>query len=91
MQNLSLVCNLHHSSWQCQILNPLIEARDQTHNLVVPSQIHFRYTTTGTPLCVLFKSKIFSSLFRGDKVQDTFSSVSGDAAYFLVQVREWIS
>ena len=22
------VCDLHHSSWQCQILNPLIEARD---------------------------------------------------------------
>ena len=24
----SLVCGLHHSSWQCQILNPLSEARD---------------------------------------------------------------
>ena len=23
-------CNLHHSSWQCQILNPLSGARDQT-------------------------------------------------------------
>ena len=28
MQNLSLNCDLHHSSWQCQILNPLREARD---------------------------------------------------------------
>ena len=27
------VCQLHHSSQQCQILNPLSEARDQTHNL----------------------------------------------------------
>ena len=26
----SHVCNLHESSWQCQILNPLNEARDQT-------------------------------------------------------------
>ena len=25
----SHVCNLHHSSWQCQILNPLSKARDQ--------------------------------------------------------------
>uniref|UniRef100_A0A8D1N3X5 Uncharacterized protein n=1 Tax=Sus scrofa TaxID=9823 RepID=A0A8D1N3X5_PIG len=27
-QDLSHVCNLHHSSWQCRILNPLSEARD---------------------------------------------------------------
>ena len=26
--NLSGVCNLHHSSWQCQILNLLSGARD---------------------------------------------------------------
>ena len=26
--DLSHVCNLHHSSWQCRILNPLSEARD---------------------------------------------------------------
>ena len=24
----SLICNLHHTSWQCQILNPLNGARD---------------------------------------------------------------
>ena len=29
-RNQSHVCNLHHSSWQHQIFNPLIEARDQT-------------------------------------------------------------
>jgi len=28
MQDLSLVCDLHHSSWQPQILNPLSKARD---------------------------------------------------------------
>ena len=31
----SRVCDLHHSSRQHQILNPLSEARDQTHNLMV--------------------------------------------------------
>ena len=31
--DLSWVCDLHHSSWQCRILNPLSEARDRTHNL----------------------------------------------------------
>ena len=30
---------LHHSSRQRQILNPLSKARDQTCNLMVPSQI----------------------------------------------------
>ena len=27
----SCICNLRYNSWQCQILNPLSEARDQTH------------------------------------------------------------
>ena len=28
MRNPNHVCNLHHSSWQCWLLNPLSEARD---------------------------------------------------------------
>ena len=39
--DLSCVCDLHHSSWQGQILNPLTEARDQTCILTDISQIHF--------------------------------------------------
>ena len=35
--------------WQCRILNPLSEARDQTRNLMVPSRICFHRATTGTP------------------------------------------
>ena len=31
----SHACNLHHSSWQCWISNPLSKARDQTYNLMV--------------------------------------------------------
>ena len=38
----SRVCNIHPSSWQCQILNPLREARDQTHVLMDPSQVCYR-------------------------------------------------
>ena len=30
--------------------DPLSETRDQTRNLMVPNQIHFRCTTTGIPL-----------------------------------------
>ena len=40
---------LHLSSWQCQILNPLSEARDQTHILMVTSQVCYHRATTGTP------------------------------------------
>ena len=34
MPDLSCICNLHHSSWQHRVLNPLSEARDQTHVLM---------------------------------------------------------
>ena len=42
------ICNLHHSSQQCQIPDPLSESRDQTQNLMVPSRIHFHCATMGT-------------------------------------------
>ena len=35
----SHVCDLHHSSRQRWILNPLREARDRTCSLMIPSQI----------------------------------------------------
>ena len=40
-------------SWRCQILNPLSKAKDQTWNLMVPSRIHFRCATMGTPFFLL--------------------------------------
>ena len=33
------ICDLHHSSWQCRILNPLIETRDQTFVLMNTTRI----------------------------------------------------
>ena len=44
----SHVCNLHHSSQQRRIHNPLSKARDRTHIFMDTSQIHFHCTTTGT-------------------------------------------
>ena len=35
------ICNLHHSSLQCQILNPLSEARDGIHIFMEPSRVHY--------------------------------------------------
>ena len=59
MPDLSCVFGLHHSSHRCRILNPLSEARDRTHNLMVPSRIRFHCATTGAPvnshLCLRFR------------------------------------
>ena len=45
----SCVCDLHHSSRQCWILNPLSEARGQTCNLMVPRWICCCWAMKGTP------------------------------------------
>ena len=37
--DLRHLCDLHHSSQQRRILNPQIEARDQTQILMDPSQV----------------------------------------------------
>ena len=49
MPDPSHVCDLHHSSWQRQILNPLSKARDLACILMDTSHIHFHYATMGTP------------------------------------------
>ena len=40
MPDLSHVCDLHNSSWQLWILNPLSEVRDRTCILMDANQIH---------------------------------------------------
>ena len=40
MQDLSHICNLCHSSWQCQILGPLSEARDWSYIFMDASWVH---------------------------------------------------
>ena len=41
MQDLSCVCDLHHSSWQHWILNPLSGARERTSILMDTSWVHY--------------------------------------------------
>ena len=50
MRDPNRIWDSHHSSRQRRILNALTEARDRTHNLIVPSWVHFHRTTTGTLL-----------------------------------------
>ena len=50
MQDPRYIYNLHHSSWQRWILNPLLrDAGDGTCILMDTSQIRFCWTTMGTP------------------------------------------
>jgi len=43
------VCNLHHSSQQHQILNPLSKARDRTCILMDTSRVRYHSATVVTP------------------------------------------
>ena len=52
-RDLSWVFDLHHSSWQCRIPNPMSKGRDQTCILMDTSQIRFRFTNMETPGVVL--------------------------------------
>ena len=47
--DLSHICNLHHSSGQCRMLNPLSKARDRTCILMDTSQVRYGCTSMGTP------------------------------------------
>ena len=52
-QDPSHICDLHHSSQQCWLLNPLNEAKYQTCILMDTSSIHFCWSTKGTPVITI--------------------------------------
>ena len=76
MPDPSCICELHHSSWQRQMLNPLSEARDRIHNFMVPSWICFHCAMMGTPILNsnTFHYTIFE-LYTGYFLQYTLSSL----------------
>ena len=59
----SCLFDLHHSSWQHLILNPLSEARDWTHILMDTSRVRYRWATTGTPSIVLLNTLMCTICF----------------------------
>ena len=62
--DLSRICDLHHSSWQHQILNPLSEVRERTCVLMDTSQIRFHCATMGTPRIGDFNIKLLPTPTR---------------------------
>ena len=58
---LCCVWDIHRSSWQCQILNPLREARDQTHILMDTSWVCTTLSHNGNSIDICIFKCAFSS------------------------------
>ena len=56
MQDLSSVCDLHHSSWHRRLLNPLSEDRGPCV-LIDASWVRYCWATMGNPILPLFRLK----------------------------------
>ena len=57
------ICCLHHSSWQCQILNPLSEAWDRTCVLMDVSHICFHWAMVETPVLFFWSQYLPQKFF----------------------------
>ena len=62
MLDPSHICDLHHISRQCQILNPLSEARDQTFILMDAIRICFHQASMGTLQIALLLTTLYPAL-----------------------------
>ena len=60
--DLSHVCNLYHSSWECWIPHPLSQARDWTRILMDTSWVQHHWATMGTPQINRFLAQGCSSM-----------------------------
>ena len=75
----SCLCDLHHSSWQCWILNPLSEARDRTCVLMDASLL--LYFSHFPPFTRLASSGVLDSWFQNNL--DCVSTLSNQSFEFL--------
>ena len=78
--NWGCSCQPTPSSQQCQILNPLSMARDQTCILMGASQIHFHWTMIGTPHLSFCHTLIFGQWLQ--LVKPTWSQVAKKPSWY---------
>ena len=64
--DLSHICYLHCSLQQCQILNPLSKAKDQTHISWILIRFLTHWATVGTPVLFFFLYLFISWYFQKD-------------------------
>ena len=80
MPDPSRICDLHHSSQQRQILDPLSEARDRTCSLMVSSQILLHCATTGTLGWLSLRSLQIISAGEDMEEEERSYTVGGDVS-----------
>ena len=85
-QDLSHICDLHQSSRQSRIPNPLSGAWDGTCNLMVPSQIHFCRTMTGTPSPYFQKDCTSLEILSHWKVSSNSEELAHCFAYYITSL-----
>ena len=86
-QDQSRICDLHHSSAQCQIPNPLSGPRDQTHIVMDTVEFVSAVPQQGTPSVLSFKLETkpssLTSLFSAHSIS---YQVQGFHIFNLLQV-----
>ena len=65
----SHICNLHHSSQGCWILNQLSEGSKWTRTLMDPSRVHYCWAKMGIPYVYLFELVFSFHLDKYPKVE----------------------
>ena len=82
----SLIFDLHCSSCQHWILNPLSEVRDQTRILMVTSRVHDCWTTAGTPV-FFFKWTNYVGVYFLKRL--TIGKIKNFSSYTKIKVK-WL-
>ena len=80
MPDPSHIFDLHHSLQQRRILNPLSRARDGTCVLMVPSQVHYHCTRTGTPYSTIYYCGASAASDVGVRVREGSRMAPGGGA-----------
>ena len=77
VRGLSRICDLRHSSWQRQILNPVSEARDGTRIFMDSGPFHYQRAIRGSPRA--FASQLFFLIPRVSQVIFQCMSIKGES------------
>ena len=75
MPDPSHVCDVHHSSWQHQILKPLSEAGDRSRNLMDPSWVCQLLSPEGNSLYFKYMSLTYLYFLKSQVFKNYFLTI----------------